>query len=95
MKDEQRSFETVSLPLAASILTLVPSSQFSHIAPEPSIDGKRVIVLKHPADQTQAVQDVLEQFHTRRLVVPLYPFNRVLNALRDRLKQDMGIHAPR
>ena len=93
MSDEQKSFQTVSLPLAASVLTLVPGAQFATIAPEPSIDGKRIIVLTHPANQAQVVQDIVEQFHGRRLAVHLYPFNRALNALRDRLKQGERSHA--
>lgn len=95
MKDEQRSFETVSLPLAASILTLAPGSQFSYIAPEPSVDGRRLIVLTYPADQAQAVHDIGERFHNRQLTVPLYPFNQKLNFLRDHLLQRERSHAVR
>jgi len=95
MKDGQRLFETVSLPLAASVLTLVPTAQFSYIAPEPSIDGKRLIVLTYPADQTQAVHDIVERFQNRQLTVRLYPFNQKLNLLRDHLLQRERSHAIR
>ena len=94
MTDQQR-FETTTLPLAASLLSQVPGAVLLKIASEPSIDGKRLIVIGYPQDQVQAVQDLVQQFHSRRLVVPLYAFNRSLNTLRDRLKQDTGNHALR
>ena len=55
---------------------------------------ERLFVVGYPPDQTQPVQDVVAKFHSRRLVVPLYLYNRVLNTLRDRLKQGEGCHAP-
>ena len=90
---DQRRFETTSLPLAASLLVAVPGSSLTEISSEPSIDGKRLFIVAYPPEQTQAVRDLVERFHGRRLVVPLYVYNRVLNTLRDRLKQDTGHHA--
>lgn len=92
MTDQQR-FETTSLPLAASLLSQISSAALLKISPETSIDGKRLITIAYPPNQTTAVKSLLEQFHSRRLVVSLYAYNRLLNALRDRLKQDVGIHA--
>ncbi len=83
MRDLQ--FETTSLPLAAALLVQIPSATLIEIASRPSIDGKRLIVVGHPAIQARAVQSVVEQFHLRRLTVPLYLYNRALNTLRDRL----------
>ena len=88
-------FETTSLPLAASLLCQVPSAILLQVSSKLAIDGKRLIVVGYPPDQTNAIREVIEQFYSRKLVVPLYFYNRVLNTLRDRLKQDEGCHAPR
>ena len=93
MTDQQR-FETTSLPLAASLLSSIQNAELVEISRDPSVDGKRLLIIGYPSTQTQAVNDLVNQFHSRRLVVSLYRFNRVLNALRDRLKQDASIHAP-
>lgn len=91
----QRKFETTNLPLAASLLCQVQGATLLRVCSKPSVDGKRLLVVGYLPDQAEAVQDVIEQFHGRRLVVPLYLYNRVLNTLRDRLKQDDGSHAIR
>ena len=93
-RDHQR-FETTSLPLAASLLSQIPGAVLADIPNEVSLDGKRLFVIHYPPVTTPAVRDLVKQFHSRRLVVPLYTYNRVLNVLRDRLKQDEGYHAPR
>ena len=41
------------------------------------------------------VERVIQQFHKRRLVIPLYHYNRTLNMLRDHLFQHHGHHALR
>lgn len=86
-------FETTSIHLATALLVQVPGATLAHVAPTPSIDGKKVITLSYPPDQAQAVEILLEQFCNRRLVVPLYVYNRVLNSVRDRLLQHEGSHA--
>jgi hypothetical protein len=88
-------FETTSLTLASALLSQIPGAAVLSIAPEPSIDGKRLIVINYPSDEAQKALNLVRQFHARTLSVPLYPYNRVLNALRDRLKQDTGNHALR
>ena len=90
---ENRRFETTSLPLAAALLCQVPSATLLQVSSDPSIDGKRLLVVGYPPDQTQTMHDVVAKFHSRRLVVPLYLYNRVLNTLRDRLKQGVLDHA--
>jgi len=80
-----REFQTTSIHLAAALLVHVPGARISHITSETPIDGKCSIVLEYPADQVHAVRNVVEAFHQRRLTVALYPFNRTLNLLRDRL----------
>lgn len=82
---DRQPFETVSLHLASAVLVQVPNAAFIRVSSAPSIDGKRLIVLDYPTDQAATVQRVVEQFHSRQLVVALYPYNRALNALRDRL----------
>jgi hypothetical protein len=81
----RRLFETTSIHLASAILVHVPDSILVRVSNSPSIDGKRLMVLAYPAAAAQALQAVVEQFNTRRLVVPLYAYNRALNAVRDRL----------
>ena len=90
-----RDFETTSIHLAAALLTVIPDAQLSHIAPDPSIDGKRLIAVRCPVNQQTSVQRLAEDFYARRLTVPLYAFNRALNLLRDRLLQDRRPHAVR
>ncbi len=92
MTDQQR-FETTSLPLAAALLCQIPGAALLQVSVEPSIDGKRLLIIGYPPGQTQPVQEVVARFHSRRLVVPLYLYNRVLNTLRDRLKQGALDHA--
>ena len=97
MRDErttdQQRFETTSLPLAASLLSSIQNAELVEISPNPSVDGKRLLIIGYPSTQTQAVNDLVDLFHSRRLVVPLYLYNRVLNTLRDRLKQGALDHA--
>ena len=90
---DEGQFETTSIHLAAAILVQVPYAALARIFPTPSVDGKRLIVLTYPASQTEVIRKVVEDFHGRRLVVPLYLFNRALNLLRDRLLQDKPDHA--
>lgn len=85
MRDER--FETTSLPLAASLLSQIIGATLLEISPDSSVDGKRLLIVGYPLDQAKAIRDVVERFHSRRLVVSLYVYNRVLNMLRDRLKQ--------
>ena len=92
--EKSKQFTTTSLPLAASLLCHIPSATLLQVSSELSIDGKRLLIVGYPPDQTKAVQDTVEKFHSRRLVVPLYVYNRALNALRDRLKQGEGCHVP-
>jgi hypothetical protein len=80
-----RRFETVNLNLAAVLLSRIPDSQLASISPAPSIDGKRLLTIRYPADQEQAVQRLVERFVQRNLVVNLYDFNRTLNGIRDAL----------
>jgi len=87
-------FQTTSLHLAAAILLHVPSATLARITPTPEIDSKRIIVIAYPLNQAEALHKAVEDFHARRLLVPLYRFNRILNLLRDRLKQGDGCHAP-
>lgn len=99
MRDEEprdyQRFETTSLPLAASLLSQIRGAVLADIPNEVSLDGKRLLVIHYPPVAIPAVRDLVEQFHSRRLVVPLYTYNRVLNVLRDRLKQGDGCYAPR
>ena len=90
-----QQFETTSIHLAAAVLTSVSNSRLARITPDPVIDGKRVISIQYPASQQGTVQKLIEDFHARRLTVPLYSFNRALNLLRDRLLQDQRPHAIR
>ncbi len=90
---DQRRFETTSLPLAASLLSQITGATLLEVSPDPSVDGKRLLIVAYPPEQTQAVQNVVTKFHGRQLVVPLYIYNRALNTLRDRLKQDTSHHA--
>ncbi len=82
---DRRLFETTSIHLASAILVHIPDSILIRVSNSPSIDGKRLIVLGYPAAAAQALHAVVEQFNTRRLVVPLYAYNRSLNTVRDRL----------
>ena len=82
---EPPSFRTTSLPLAAALLSEVRAASIGGISNTPSIDGRKLISITYPPAQEQAVSQVAELFHQRRLTVGLYPFNRALNALRDRL----------
>ena len=91
----QREFETTSIHLSAAFLIHIPGATLCRITPEPSIDGKRLIAIRYPLSQQDAVQQLIEDFHARRLTVPLYSFNRALNLLRDRLLQDQRSHAVR
>lgn len=91
---ENRPFETTSIHLAAALLVQVQDAILAHVTSDPSIDGKRLIVVAYPPVQESTVQQIVTDFHSRRLVVSLYPYNRALNALRDRLKQGEGCHAP-
>lgn len=84
---KQERFETTNLPLAASLLAIVPDSSLIGISPSPSVDGKRVLMITYPADQELAVKQIVEEFSQRRLVVSLYFYNRALNLLRDQLNQ--------
>ena len=95
MRTTMNEFQTTSLHLAAASLLHVPNSTLARITPTPDIDGKRVIVITYPLKQADTLHKVVEDFHARRLLVPLYHFNRTLNLLRDRLKQDEGYHVPR
>ena len=88
-------FETTSLPLAASLLVHVPDATVLSVSDEPSVDGKRLIAIGYPTDQAQEAQSLVQQFHARTLIVPLYTYNRALNVLRDRLKQGTDTHDPR
>ncbi len=83
----EQCFETTSIHLAAALLISVPGATLAHITPAPSIDGKRVLTLRYSLDHAEALQKTVEDFHARRLVVPLYFFNRALNLLRDHLLQ--------
>lgn len=87
-----QQFETTSIHLAAALLVQVPGTTLAHVTPDPSIDGKRLIVLAYPPDQASAIQRIVAEFHSRRLVVPLYLFNRALNLLRDRLLSRQHLH---
>lgn len=99
MKEDQMTdleqFETTSIHLAAAVLTSIPTSHLASITPNPTIDGKRLIVIQYPLSQQGKVKRLAEDFHARRLTVPLYAFNRALNLLRDRLLQDRHPHAVR
>ncbi len=89
---DTKNFETTSIHLAAALLISVPGATLAHITPVPSIDGKRVLAIRYPLDQAEAIQKTAEDFHARRLLVPLYLFNRALNLLRDRLLSRQCLH---
>ncbi len=82
-----KRFSTTSIHLGAAILTLVPHATLTEVSRTSPIDGKKLLTLSFPADQEQAVGELVEKFHARMLAVPLYGFNRALNVLRDRLLQ--------
>ncbi len=86
-------FKTTSIHLAAAILAQVPDTTLVQVSSTPSIDGKRLIIVGYPSGQTKAVDSIVKQFHSRRLTVHLYNFNRVLNLVRDRLLQNEPHHA--
>jgi len=92
---EMREFQTTSIHLATAVLTHLPRAALLRITPDRSIDGKRAIIMQYPAEQSDAFQQILEDFQRRRLTVPLYRFNRALNLLRDHLLQHERSHAIR
>ncbi len=81
----RRLFQSTSIHLSAAILVQIPGTTLAKVSDTPSIDGKRLIVLDYPADQAEALHRVVEQFHDRCLTLAIYPYNRALNMLRDRL----------
>lgn len=92
MVDSTR-FSTTSIHLGAAILTLVPQATLAEVSNTSPVDGKKLLTISFPADQEQAVAELVEKFHARMLTVPLYGFNRALNLLRDRLLQRERSHA--
>lgn len=90
---DMRDFETTSIHLAAAVLTHIPQADLRRISSDRPVDGKRLIVIAVPAEQAEAFQTLVEDFHRRRLTVPLYRFNRILNLLRDHLMQHKRPHA--
>ncbi len=84
--NDEKCFETSSLPLAAALLVSVPSIVVDHISAKIGIDGRKTIVLRYSIDSESSVQEVLKDFHARSLNVSLYQYNRALNLLRDQLK---------
>lgn len=84
---DEKCFETSNLPIAAALLISVPGMALAEISSMPGIDGRRIIALQYPADQEATVQRIAEDFYQRRLIIPLYAYNKALNALRDRLHQ--------
>jgi hypothetical protein len=87
---ETHDLPTTNINLAACLLSLVPGSALEGVDPTPSVDGRRLIHISYPAAQHTAVRRLLAQFQARTLVVPLYPFNRQLNVIRDMLHQSEG-----
>ncbi len=88
-----KQFCTTSIHLSSAILTLIPCAALAEVSGTSPVDGKKLITLSFPADQEQAVGELVEKFHARMLTVPLYGFNRAINLLRDRLLQRERSHA--
>ena len=86
----QKTFGTVSIQLAASILTEVSDTILAGIKPGQLIDGKKVILVAYPDERESDLQNVVQQFQSKRLSVPLFAYNVNLNLIRDELRRLEG-----
>lgn len=84
---EVSKLSTLSLPLAAAILSIVEGSQIDNITEGREVDGKRVMCLSYPASCEAQVKELQEKYGRRKLTVNLYDYNQTLNNLRDALKK--------
>ncbi len=84
------TYETTELKLAAFILAEIPDSSFEvHAQPNSS---KKLIDITFSEQHKEKVQELISEFIERRARVDLYRFNKVLNPLRDALKENGPRH---
>ena len=82
----ENTYETSELKLAALLLAEIPESVFEvHSQPNSS---KKLIQITYPKKREEELQLLISEYIERRARVDLYRFNRVLNPLRDALKED-------
>lgn len=79
-----KTFEVVSIYLAAAILTEINNCDFQ-IEPNKIIDGKIVIKLSYPDGEEENLKKIAESYQKKELLVDLYKYNHNLTIIRNAL----------
>jgi lipoate synthase len=85
-KDKNLTFSTADLKLAALILSEIPNCTFD--VKEQGNSALKTILISLPAIYEQNLTAVQEDYTLKRAKINLFLYNRSLNVLRDRLKNE-------
>lgn len=79
-------FRSISLHLAAVLLTKIEQSSFVGIDSDQTIDGcKKIFLIDIPMQSCKIAEKLVSDFNEKQLSINLYFYNRNLNFLRDKL----------
>jgi hypothetical protein len=84
--DKRLTYRSSELKLSAVILSEIPDCTFNILEQGNSL--RKTIVIDFPASYKKDVMLLQEDFLNKRVLVNVYLYNRSLNMLRDRLKDE-------